>query len=654
MSTSRITRGLPVKHLLMALLFLSCSSSVADEPVSTEILWTSSGMTGSISGRVEASDGLPEDMMISSIVRASNDTVYIATFAHGLFKKTGSSDKWINISSNDWKERSIYGKTNNYRKVSALAVSNTDPRLLACATKHTLYMSRDEGRSWNTVSMRGLPPNVYITSLALNGTRIIVGTSFKGIFMRSGNRFVERSRGLPFEPYSRSLSFFEEIGPMHVATVGEKTRLFAGTFFTGELYSSDNSGRSWTKMNVPWDKASYNGIHDIQASGTNLLVSCKKGVYLLNMNTQRWNRVYSAGNAARARKVNTPYLQLLHHEPSGLRIFHQENVHHQGHPRLKQNSARAVYAGAPVSWKRVRRTVALMKKTGLNAMVIDIKDDVGNVYAAVENEQVRKTGALRKGIPVKKLNNYLQENGIYSIARIVVFKDRNLYRSFDNRYAIWNRRAGVPWKGVKGEYWVDPYSKFVQEYNIDISRQVSKMGFDEIQFDYIRFPVDGPTHLCRYRFRPDAAMYKSEVLMDYLRKASAAMDTPVSVDVYGFNGWYHFGNWIGQDIEAFSTVVDVICPMVYPSHFGNRFLMDGPRAERPYRIVHASGVRANMLSRKAVIRPYIQAFNMLSPTWGPDYIRKQVQAVEDSNCMGYTFWNAAVEYTTVEKALAKD
>jgi len=627
MIISRIPGVLPVKYIIALLLVLCFTSSVADEQVAIEIAST------------------PENIRVTHITRASAGTYYLATCAHGLFKKEASDKRWKNISSADWNTRSIYNNNAGLRKISSFTVSHTNPDILACATKHTLYRSYDGGTSWKKVSMSGLPSNVYITSLALSGKTLVVGTSFKGVFVQSGNTFNSRSSGLPFKPYSRSLSFFEEIGTLYASG----NELFAGTFFTGHLYVSKNGGRTWSQVDVPWKYAAYNGIYDINASADGILVAARNGLYFFNRGRNTWTRLHVPGSHSQTAKA--PFGQYVHHKPSTLRVFHSNIVNSTHNTGDKINHTRALYAGPPTSQKRMTRIVHTLKKTNLNAVVIDIKDDVGNIYAPVHNSAVTDTKARRKGLSIVKLNEYFHKNGIYTIARMVVFKDRNLYRAYNNKYSIWNNKTGTPWKGIKGEYWVDPYSSFVQKYNIDIAQQVSQMGFDEIQFDYIRFPVDGPTHLCTYRFRPDAAMYKSEILMDYLQKAASAIEAPISVDVYGFNGWYHFGNWIGQDVEGFSHIVDTICPMVYPSHFGNRFLMKGDRSGRPYRIVYASGIRASMLSGKAHIRPYIQAFKMMSPTWGTEYITSQVQAAIDSKCEGYTFWHAAGEYSIIEKAL---
>ena len=246
-----------------------------------------------------------------------------------------------------------------------------------------------------------------------------------------------------------------------------------------------------------------------------------------------------------------------------------------------------------------------------------------DLHFTTDNEIARGAGAVRKPVDVRTLTASLRREGIHSIARVVVFKDPNLFRYDGNRHAIWNARTSAPWRGAEGEYWVDPHSRLVQDYTISISRELAALGFDEIQFDYIRFPSDGPTHLCRYRHRRFEDGFKSEVIGDFLERAKRAIPVPLSVDIYGFNAMYRFGNWIGQDAEVIASIVDAVCPMVYPSHFGGRyyrrFQVTSTRTGSFW--TAASGPRYHRRGRSDP--PYLQAFKMLSPhgvrgTYGPD------------------------------------
>jgi hypothetical protein len=130
------------------------------------------------------------------------------------------------------------------------------------------------------------------------------------------------------------------------------------------------------------------------------------------------------------------------------------------------------------------------------------------------------------------------------------------------------------------EYWVDPFSEEVWEYNVAIARELVSRGFDEIQFDYIRFPTDGENlGNARYRWQ-EAGMDKESALMSFLSYARSHIQAPISIDIYGANGWYRTGARTGQDVELLARYVDVICPMFYPSHFEQGFLAYDPAEER--------------------------------------------------------------------------
>jgi len=231
---------------------------------------------------------------------------------------------------------------------------------------------------------------------------------------------------------------------------------------------------------------------------------------------------------------------------------------------------------------------------------------------------------------------------------MVVFKDQRLFQAFDTKYAIKDGATKKAWRGNPKEYWVDPYSEFVHSYNIAIAKEAQKAGFDEVQFDYIRFPTDGPVHRCVYTFKPTNGIYKYEAIAAYLRSAKQVLHVPISVDVYGFTVWYEFGQWLGQDIEAMASIVDVLCPMVYPSHYGRKFFDGSIDSGDYYAIVTESNRRALMKSQ-AYVRPYLQAFKMLSPGWGYDYIQKQIQACSDVGVQGYILWNAGRDYGVLKK-----
>jgi hypothetical protein len=174
-------------------------------------------------------------------------------------------------------------------------------------------------------------------------------------------------------------------------------------------------------------------------------------------------------------------------------------------------------------------------------------------------------------------------------------------------------------------------------------------GFDEVQFDYIRFPTDGENvDAASYRWR-DPGMDKESALASFLRFARENIAAPISIDIYGANGWYRSGVRTGQDVELLVKYVDVICPMFYPSHFEQGFLAQAPAEDRPYRIYKMGVLRNAFIARKkVVIRPYVQAFFLNvsydRAYYGPDYVRREVEGVRDAMNAGLTFWNNAGRY----------
>lgn len=592
--------------------------------------------------------GLPDKIEPLRLYRAG-EYLYLTTWSSGIFRAEENYPEWVNISSPDFKTRSIYSDATEYRKISAFNHDPDNPDSLVIATKHTIYRSGNRGDTWEKLPRTGLHERNYITALAVTGKKIYAGTSFNGIFEFNGSRFTHAGKNLPGEPYSGTLTFTEQV----TSLLADRNRVKAGFFFGAGIYSKTHTEKTFRYINETEDKAKRVSIDDISVindkiyytSGGNFFMSDEKSTPLPdnNVNTiiSKASERYKIVSATVTSKSGAyPPLSAVPERKDGEKRS------------VIAGNKNAIYLSVPAVRGNLNKYVKMANETEINAFVIDMKDDFGNIHFPSKSRTVAEIKSQRNPVNVTRILQTLKDNNIYSIARIVVFKDNKMYRGYNSRYAIKNRNTGQPWKGTDHEYWVDPHSEFVHDYNIELAKELEELGFDEIQFDYIRFPSDGPIHLCNYTHRKDNDTYKSEIMIDFLRKAKKNLKIPVSVDIYGFNSWYHFGNWIGQDMEALSRVVDVICPMVYPSHFGNSFYMKGERAQRSYRIIYDGGVRAVKLADHSVhLRPYLQAFNLLSPTWGPGYINNQINAARDSGLSGYTLWNARGDYDTPLKAL---
>ncbi len=299
---------------------------------------------------------------------------------------------------------------------------------------------------------------------------------------------------------------------------------------------------------------------------------------------------------------------------------------------------------------------ALIQEKGLDSLVVDMKDDYGRLRFTPQSAMLQELGVVGDRLDIEEFATQAREKGIYLIARIVVFKDESLYKAKNSRLAVRDAGTGAPWRGTRkdgqlmGEYWVDPYSAEVWRYNVEIAQEVLKRGFDEVQFDYIRFPTDGE-NLDQARYPAQkSGMSPDAALESFLRFARQSIDAPISVDIYGANGWYRSGTRTGQDVEMLATYADVVCPMFYPSHFEQNFMAQAPAELRPYRIYKIGSLRNLALSRgQMLVRPYVQAFYLDvsydRSYYGPRYVELEIQGVREGANQGMTFWNNSGRYT---------
>lgn len=299
--------------------------------------------------------------------------------------------------------------------------------------------------------------------------------------------------------------------------------------------------------------------------------------------------------------------------------------------------------------------LALAASLGLNSIVVDMKDDSGKLRFSPRSPALAGMGSGGEALDIEGFAEEAHRRGLYLIARIVVFKDEALYRRDGGALALRDAATGLPWRGLKKdgqpnqEFWVDPYSPDVWRYNVEIAREVTARGFDEVQFDYIRFPTDG-TNLASARFPASVAgMPQEAALESFLRYARKSLSAPIGVDIYGYNGWYRTGAGTGQNLEMLAKYVDVVSPMFYPSHFEQGFQAQAPAELRPYRIYKLGTLRASAIARgKALIRPYVQAFYLDvsydQAYYGKKYVLQEIRGVREGINQGMTFWNNAGRY----------
>jgi hypothetical protein len=307
---------------------------------------------------------------------------------------------------------------------------------------------------------------------------------------------------------------------------------------------------------------------------------------------------------------------------------------------------RGIHLSAWASGSDEHRKIAidLFSNTELNTAVIDVKEYEGHVY--IDGiEIVNENGAYVAAIPdIEEYISHLKEKGIYTIARIVVFRDNIMARK-KSELSIKNP-DGSTWLDKKGITWLDPYNKDTWDYNLRIAERAVEIGFDEIQFDYIRFPSDGNTKNCCYS-KPHCQIEASKALVGFLREANRRLKpkgAKISIDVFGLTTTATDDMGIGQKIIEMSEWVDYVSPMIYPSHYRKwNYGIAEPNKE-PYKVVYSALNDAQKRISSEKLRPWIQDFS-LGYKYGKNEVKAQIQACYDNKINSWLLWNPRCTYT---------
>jgi len=281
----------------------------------------------------------------------------------------------------------------------------------------------------------------------------------------------------------------------------------------------------------------------------------------------------------------------------------------------------------------------LLENTELNAIVMDIKGDRGFVPYATSVPLVAEIGATRKPM-IKDWDawmQWLEDHNIYTIARLVIFKDAPL-ASARPEWAVINAETGEIWRDREGLGWTDPTREEVWDYNIALAVEAAQKGFDEIQFDYVRFPSDGQVKRATFS-KENTEEIRVETISNFIATASEALapyDVKFGVDVFGQTAWHERNDMgIGQKIEAIAPYLDVLSPMLYPSTFADGI----PRHPEyrnsiafPYEVLYLSTLRAvdrvRAVNPNLEVRPWIQDFPDYAfdrRIYTPDEVRLQME-----------------------------
>ncbi len=313
-------------------------------------------------------------------------------------------------------------------------------------------------------------------------------------------------------------------------------------------------------------------------------------------------------------------------------------------------AARGLYFSASAAgFLGARGLTRLVRSSNMDAVVIDLKDERGRVMhdTAIKVLQQQKSHYLGD---VPRLVAQLREAGIYTIARIVCFSDPRLPRSHPERAVLDGRpkHKGELWANWgRRNTWLDPYNAANHRLIVELAGEAEKLGFDEIQLDYFRFPVDPAADFAVFPAQSDRPRH--EVLAALLHDIDAAVRIPIGVDVFGitaFRWWKPKPNGLGQLVEKWVDHVEVLTPMLYV-HSMRSWARDGTgkRAERLVAL-GVSNLRRR-LGTGPVLRPFLQAFEKGADDYGPAFIAEQVRGARRGGADGFLFWHPGCRYRVV-------
>ena len=581
-----------------------------------------------------------------------------------------------------------------------LSVDPFDQNIMVTATKDAVYLTRNGGASWKSigsmsngtagikaVAVSHMP--VYAANGSITGMELAVFMSHP-IYGFSYYRadaakpsWIDVSAGFAAMPSLTQPDEISDIVPVMCKNSDglAYVEMYCAQSFIPNMYRFDWKTKRAVKIYKGTEQADT--IDGLCQSG-NLLVYVKPGkIAALSLNdnaeTQipqkeyvKWKKLMYASRSL----VNSAYVPT---RVTGLETPLQLSELWLLRPDVvltpwgdKSIDKKAVYASVYQlrTVQGIQKYKKIIADNKLNAIVVDMKDDYGLLRFEPRSALIKKKGFVTQyKVDLDTFVSEFKKTNTYLIGRIVVFKDKHLATYDKNQYAIWDSRKNAPWVGLRGtenvtdaegnvtgkknvyydENWVDPYSEEVWEYNIEIAKELIERGFDEIQFDYIRFPTDGINiGNASFRWR-DKGMDKESALISFLSYARKNINAPIGIDIYGANGWYRSGTRTGQDVELMSEYVDVICPMFYPSHFEQNFLEYKPVEERPYRIYFYGSYRNTVIGRNhIVVRPWVQAFYLGvrydRAYYNKDYVKREIFGVRDGLDRGYMHWNNSGGY----------
>ncbi len=333
-----------------------------------------------------------------------------------------------------------------------------------------------------------------------------------------------------------------------------------------------------------------------------------------------------------------------------------EKKEYRNNPKVKVKGIYVTLYSA--GGERLNSLIEMTKNTEINTFVIDVKDDNGYLLFPMKAGEKFVPKANKKNT-VKYINalmKKLKSNNIYTIARIVSFKDPIYTETYPERAIVYKDTKKL-FTNSDNLAWATAYDRKLWEYNVSVAKEAIEAGFNEVQFDYVRFPASNGGKLDKILdYRNTNNESKASVLQEYLkyaRKELSPLEAYISADVYGLVSSVEDDMALGQYWESISNVVDYICPMIYPSHYGNgTYGLSIPDAF-PYETVYNSSKdavkRNKFIDTPAIIRPWIQDFTAPWIKGSIKYkdlqVAEQIRALKENGIDEYLLWNASNRYS---------
>lgn len=314
------------------------------------------------------------------------------------------------------------------------------------------------------------------------------------------------------------------------------------------------------------------------------------------------------------------------------------------------------------------QSIKLLKDSNLNSVVIDLKEDSGAIVSNLETEHPWILENTQVVYDMESTMQIFEENQIYPIARIVVFRDNILSQNYPEH--SFKNADGTPWVRANGDLFSNPFSREVWEYNVEVAKAAAKAGFKEIQFDYIRYPETfGSIHegltfdMGVYEgSTEDLAVLRVRAInefLDYARKELEPYDVKIGVDIFGYTATVSEDSDIGQNFSEMSERVDVVSSMIYPSHWGvGYFGLDYPD-KYPYEVtkeyMKIEEATLSELENPPITRPWLQDFTAsylgagAYINYGVEEVLDQTRALREAGVEEFLLWNASNTYSTTNE-----